>query len=44
VVLRAVLINPLTDKHILKEIVDTQNRIGLQIWEEFESAYRKMVI
>jgi len=44
VVLRAVLINPLTDKHILKEIVDTQNRIGLQIWEEFESAYRKIVI
>jgi putative pyridoxal-dependent aspartate 1-decarboxylase len=44
VVLRAVLINPLTDERILKEIVDTQNRIGLQIWEEFESAYRKMVI
>jgi putative pyridoxal-dependent aspartate 1-decarboxylase len=44
VVLRAVLINPLTDKRILKEVVDTQNRIGLQIWEEFESAYRKMVI
>ena len=43
VVLRAVLINPLTDKRILKEIVETQNRIGLQIWEEFESAYRKMV-
>jgi putative pyridoxal-dependent aspartate 1-decarboxylase len=43
-VLRAVLINPLTDKRILKEVVDTQNRIGLQIWEEFESAYRKMVI
>jgi glutamate decarboxylase len=44
VVLRAVLINPLTDKRILKEIVDTHNRIGLQIWEEFESAYRKIVI
>lgn len=44
VVLRAVLINPLTNKRILKEILDTQNRIGLQIWEEFESAYRKMLI
>lgn len=43
VVLRAVLINPLTDKQILKEIVDTQNRIGLKIWHEFEAAYRRMV-
>ncbi|MBW2168904.1 MAG: glutamate decarboxylase, partial [Deltaproteobacteria bacterium] len=41
--LRAVLINPLTDKQILKEIVDTQNRIGLKIWHEFEAAYRRMV-
>ena len=42
VVLRAVLINPLTDRHILKEIVDTQNRIGLEIWEAFEPAYRRI--
>jgi glutamate decarboxylase len=41
VVLRAVLANPLTDKDILKEVVDTQNRIGMEIWNEFESAYRK---
>jgi glutamate decarboxylase len=39
VVLRAVLINPLTDKKVLDEIVETQNRIGLQIWREFKSAY-----
>ena len=43
VVLRAVLINPLTDKQILKEIVNTQNRIGLKIWQEFEPAYQRMV-
>jgi putative pyridoxal-dependent aspartate 1-decarboxylase len=43
VVLRAVLINPLTDEHILKEIVDTQNRIGLQIWREFEPAYQRIL-
>ncbi len=39
VVLRAVLINPLTDKKVLDEIVETQNRIGLRIWREFKSAY-----
>jgi len=44
VVLRAVLINPLTNKQILEEILETQNRIGIQIWQEFESAYRKMLI
>ncbi|MDY6973962.1 MAG: pyridoxal-dependent decarboxylase, partial [Thermodesulfobacteriota bacterium] len=42
VVLRAVLVNPLIDRQILEEIVDTQNRIGLQMWEEFESAYRRI--
>ena len=42
VVLRAVLANPLTDKDILKEVVDTQNRIGMEIWSEFETAYRKI--
>ena len=43
VVLRAVLINPLTDEKILKEIADTQNRIGLQIWNEFEPAYHRIL-
>ncbi len=43
VVLRAVLINPLTDEAVLREIVDTQNRIGCQIWKEFEPAYRRML-
>ncbi|MBW1902470.1 MAG: aminotransferase class V-fold PLP-dependent enzyme [Deltaproteobacteria bacterium] len=38
VVLRAVLINPLTNKQILEEIVATQNHIGMQIWKEFEPA------
>ena len=42
VVLRAVLINPLTDKKVLREITATQNRIGLRIWKEFESAYRRI--
>jgi glutamate decarboxylase len=42
VVLRAVLINPLTNDQILEEIVTTQNRIGLQIWKDFEPAYKRM--
>ena len=42
VVLRAVLINPLINRQILKEIVATQNRIGMQIWEEFEPVYRRV--
>lgn len=42
VVLRAVLINPLTDRKVLDEIIDTQNRIGLQIWREFEPAYQRI--
>jgi glutamate decarboxylase len=41
VVLRAVLINPLTDEGILREIVETQNRLGMELWAGFESAYRK---
>jgi len=41
VVLRAVLSNPLTDRGTLEEIVKTQNRLGLSIWEEFEQAYKK---
>jgi len=42
VVLRAVLINPLTEKEVLDEIKDTQNRIGLEIWNEFKPAYNRI--
>ncbi len=42
VVLRAVLINPLTDQLVLDEIVKTQNRIGMHIWKEFETAYSEI--
>jgi glutamate decarboxylase len=42
VVLRAVLINPLTDKKVLDKIVETQNRIGLQIWKEFDPAFKRI--
>ena len=41
VVLRAVLINPLTNPAILEEIVGTQNRIGLALWPEFRAAVNK---
>ena len=43
VVLRAVLINPLTEAEVLREIVDTQNRIGLTLWREFSGAYQRIV-
>jgi putative pyridoxal-dependent aspartate 1-decarboxylase len=43
VVLRAVLTNPLTDREILKEIVETQNRIGMQIWPDFNSAFTRLL-
>jgi glutamate decarboxylase len=43
VVLRAVLVNPLTDEDVIGEILETQNRIGLRIWKEFEPAYIKMM-
>ncbi len=43
VVLRAVLINPLTDEAILREIVETQSRIGMELWQEFKSAYKKVL-
>jgi len=43
VVLRAILVNPLTDGAILKEIVDTQNRLGMGIWPEFRSAYQRIL-
>ena len=43
VVLRAVLINPLTNEAILKEVVNTQNRIGLELWAEFKPAYLRIL-
>lgn len=42
VVLRAVVVNPLTHTEILKEIVDTQNRLGLAIWRDFVPAYERI--
>jgi glutamate decarboxylase len=42
VVLRAVLVNPLIDEEVLSEIVHTQNRIGLELWREFEPVYRRI--
>jgi len=42
VVLRAILINPLTEKEVLDEIVQTQNRIGLTIWRDFKPAYLRI--
>ena len=43
IVLRAVLINPLTNRDILEEIVATQNRIGLGLWPEFEPVFQKLL-
>ena len=42
VVLRAVLINPLTDKAVLEEIVRTQTRLGLELWSDFEPAFTRL--
>jgi glutamate decarboxylase len=42
-VLRAVLINPLTGKEILEEIVTTQNRIGMELWDRFEQPYMRIM-
>jgi glutamate decarboxylase len=42
VVLRAVLMNPLINRKVLEEIVETQNRIGLHLWKDFEPAYKKI--
>ncbi|SPD73750.1 putative pyridoxal-dependent aspartate 1-decarboxylase [uncultured Desulfobacterium sp.] len=42
VVLRAVLINPLTNRPILEEIVSTQNRIGMKIWKEFKPVFYRI--
>jgi glutamate decarboxylase len=43
VVLRAVLINPLTSHQIIDEIVAIQERIGKILWKEFEPAYQRIV-
>jgi len=43
VVLRAVLINPLTNRQVIEEIIDTQNRIGSSLWKDFKPAYQRMV-
>jgi glutamate decarboxylase len=43
VVLRAVLINPLTEVPVLREIADTQRRLGLEIWKGFEPVYRNLL-
>jgi putative pyridoxal-dependent aspartate 1-decarboxylase len=42
VVLRAVLVNPLINEEVLTEIVHTQNRIGLELWQEFEPVYKRI--
>ena len=42
VVLRAVLINPLTDEPVLEEIVNTQMRLGLELWKDFEPAFERL--
>lgn len=43
VVLRAVLINPLINDGILKEIVSTQDRIGLSLADQYEPLLREAV-
>ncbi|MBW2119770.1 MAG: hypothetical protein JRH09_17870 [Deltaproteobacteria bacterium] len=42
VVLRAVLVNPLITRDVLEEIVDTHNRIGLNMWKEFKPAFGRI--
>ena len=42
VVLRAVLINPLSDEPVLEEIVNTQMRLGLELWKDFEPAFERL--
>jgi glutamate decarboxylase len=42
-VLRAVLINPLTGTKVLEEIVETQNRIGMELWGRFQRPYARIL-
>jgi glutamate decarboxylase len=44
VVLRAVLINPLTEPPVLREIAETQVRLGIEIWKSFEAAYERLLV
>ncbi len=43
VVLRAILINPLINKDILKEIVSTQNNIALRLMDQFEPIIKEAI-
>ena len=43
VVLRAVLINPLINKDILKKIVPTQNNIALKLMDQFEPILKEAI-
>ena len=43
VVLRAVLINPLINKDILKKIVSTQNNIALKLMDQFEPILKEAI-
>lgn len=43
VVLRAVLINPLINKDILKKIVSTQNNIALKLMDQFEPVLKEAI-
>jgi len=42
VVLRAVPVNPLITKEVLKEIVSVQTCIGMKLWKEFRPAYLRL--
>ena len=35
--------HPVQPSAVLKEIVDTQNRIGLALWKEFSAAYQRVL-
>jgi len=43
VVLRAILINPLINNDILKEIVSTQNNIALRLIDQFEPTIKEVI-
>jgi len=42
-VLRAILINPLINNDILKEIVSTQNNIALRLIDQFEPIIKEAI-
>jgi hypothetical protein len=43
VVLRAALINPLINDEILKEVVSTQNSIGLRLEDQYKPLLREAI-